>query len=57
MFAIIVFLCGIVTIMLILFLGYHMYLIWEGFTTNETIKHTNTLRFFQKKLNFMVKWD
>ena len=57
MFAITVFLCGIVTVMLVGFLAYHTFLIWKGYTTNETIKRINTLKFAEQKLNFMVKWD
>lgn len=57
MFAITVFLCGIVTIMLVLFLVYHTYLIWQGYTTNETVKRINVLNFVEQKLNFMIKWD
>ena len=57
MFALTVFLCGIVTIMLICFLVYHTYLIWKGYTTNETVKRINTLKFVEQKLKFMVKWD
>ena len=57
MFAITVFLCGIVTIMLLLFLFYHTYLIWQGYTTNETVKRINVLNFVEQKLSFMIKWD
>ena len=35
MFSIVVFLCGIVTVMLLGFVGFHSYLIWKNYTTNE----------------------
>ena len=57
MFSITVFLCGIVTIMLILFLVYHSYLIYQGYSTNETVKRMSVLNFVEQKLNFMKKWE
>ncbi len=38
MFSIVVFLCGIVTIMLLAFLFYHTYLVKIDRTTNEQVK-------------------
>jgi len=35
MFAIVVLLCGVVTIMLLGFIGFHSFLIWKNITTNE----------------------
>ena len=57
MFSITVFLCGIVTVMLILFLLYHTYLIYQGYSTNETVKRMSVLNFVEQKLNFMKKWE
>ena len=56
MFSIVVFLCAIVTVMLFLFLAYHSYLIYQGHTTNETVKRATTLNFVEQKLTFMKKW-
>ena len=56
MFATTVFLCAIITVMLFLFIAYHSYLIWQGYTTNETVKRNNVLSFIETKLPFMEKW-
>ena len=34
----VVMLCGVVAIMLYFFFGYHMYLVYYGYTTNERMK-------------------
>lgn len=57
LFFTVVFLCGIVTVMLIGFLGYHTYLISRGMTTNEAMKITGVSKFVDKKLEFMKKWN
>ena len=38
MFMGVVLLCAVVSVMLYLFFGYHMYLAYYGFTTNEKMK-------------------
>ena len=56
MFMNVVFLCGIVTIMLIGFIGYHTWLIKRGFTTNEQVRNYKILNFVEGKVTFMAKW-
>ena len=55
-FSMVVFLCGIVTVMLIGFIGYHTYLINGGFTTNEKVRNYKILNFVEGKVTFMAKW-
>jgi hypothetical protein len=57
MFAIVVFLCGIVTIMLICFICFHSYLICKGYTTNEFAKRQNVYKFINDRLHFLTKWE
>ena len=57
MFSIVVFLCGIITVMLFFFLAYHTYLVYQGHTTNETVKRNSVLTFIEQKLTFMRKWE
>ena len=52
----VVFLCGIVTIMLIGFIGYHTWLINRGFTTNEQVRNYKIKSFVEGKATFMEKW-
>ena len=44
------------SIMLYLFAGYHMFLIYNGYTTNEKIKTSNLKYFLGKLENFLQKW-
>ena len=55
-FSMVVFLCGIVTIMLLGFIGYHTWLINKGFTTNEQVRNMKILNFVESKVTFMAKW-
>ena len=57
MFSIVVFLCGIVTIMLFLFIAFHSYLIWKDMTTNEFSKRQMIQRFLEGRLSFLEKWE
>lgn len=56
-FSITVFLCFIVLIMLLLFLGYHTFLIYKDRTTNEQIKRTGWYAVFKNRLDFLWKWE
>ena len=52
----VVFLCGLVTIMLIGFIGFHTWLIARGFTTNENVRKYKIKSFLEGKVTFMGKW-
>jgi len=56
MFAIVVFLCGIVTIMLIGFIGFHTFLICKDSTTNEFAKRQTLTKFCANRFEFLTKW-
>jgi len=56
MFFIVVFLCMIVTLMLLGFIGFHSYLIWSGLTTNEFTKRQSLLSWTSARLEFLKKW-
>ena len=57
MFAITVFLCAVVTVMLIGFISYHTYLIANDMTTNEAAKRPGVRNFLEQKKNFLTKWE
>lgn len=56
MFAIVVFLCAIVTIMLFGFIGFHSFLIWKNYTTNEFTRRQLCMRFIDTRITFLQKW-
>ena len=56
MFSIVVFLCAIVTVMLLAFVFYHTFLISQDRTTNEQVKAYQLEGFCKKKLTFLMKW-
>ncbi len=57
MFAIVVFLCGIVTVMLIGFIGFHTFLIYNDYTTNEFAKRQQVTKFIKDRVAFLLKWE
>ena len=57
MFMGVVMLCAVVSVMLYLFFGYHMYLIYYGYTTNERMKSSQLKYYLKKAVNFLTKWE
>ena len=56
MFSITIFLCVVVTVMLLAFIGYHTWLIKGDRTTNEQMKRQQIGGFVAKKMTFLNKW-
>ena len=50
-------LCVVVSIMLWLFFSYHLYLIREGYTTNESSKKSELEYFLGRTTQFFTKWE
>ena len=50
-------LCIVVTVMLILFTAYHLWLISLGTTTNEKIKSSQMIWYLEKLIKFLKKWE
>ena len=57
MFMGVVMLCGVVAIMLYFFFGYHMYLVYYGYTTNERMKASQIKYYLNKAVKFLTKWE
>jgi len=53
----VVLLCVVISVMLYLFFGYHMYLIKKGYTTNENVKAQQLKYYLEKTVKFMTKWE
>jgi len=49
--------CGIIAVVLYLFWGYHMYLIWQNTTTNESYKWGDYLRYTRKYLQLQKEHE
>lgn len=43
--------------MLFCFVVFHTYLIYNDYTTNETVKRQSVMGFLELKLAFMSKWE
>ena len=56
MFSIVVLLCCVVTVMLLGFIGFHSFLIWRSYTTNEFSRRQNISRFVDSRAKFLEKW-
>ena len=56
MFSIVVLLCCVVTVMLLGFIGFHSFLIWKSYTTNEFSRRQNISRFVDTRVKFLEKW-
>ena len=56
-FICVVILCAVVAVMLALFVIYHVYLIYAGYTTNEKIKQSQMIWYMEKLVNFLAKWE
>ena len=50
-------LCVIVTVMLWLFFLYHMYLVYQGYTTSESVKASQIIYYLEKSVKFLLKWE
>jgi hypothetical protein len=53
----VVLLCVVISVMLYLFVAYHVYLIKLGYTTNEKVKAGQLKYYLEKTLKFMTKWE
>ena len=53
----VVMLCAVVSVMLYLFFGYHVYLIYYGYSTNEMAKHQQLKYYLGKAVSFLTKWE
>ena len=53
----VVILCVVVAFMLWLFVGYHLWLIKKGFTTNEQSKEGQAGFFLERCVGFFEKWE
>lgn len=56
MFIAVIILCAVVAIMLWLFVGFHLFLINKGFSTNEWSKRSQKAYFIERQINFFTKW-
>ena len=56
MFSIVVFFCGVVTIMLLGFVAFHTYLICKNYTTNEFSRKQFFIVSIDKRVIFLEKW-
>ena len=52
-----VILCLVVAIMLWLFIGYHLFLVRKGYTTNENAKEGQADYFLERCIAFFTKWE
>ena len=52
----VIMLCVVVSIMLWLFLGFHLFLIKKGYSTNEWSKRNGVLYFNERCVGFYAKW-
>ena len=57
MFMAVLFLCVVVAIMLWLFFGYHLYMIKEGFSTNENSKHSYLSYYIESSVKVFTEWE
>ena len=56
MFIAVIILCAVVAIMLWLFVGFHLFLINRGYSTNEWSKRSQKAYFIERQINFYTKW-
>ena len=52
----VVLLCAVVTVMLWLFLGYHLNLIRIGYTTNESAKAASYRHYIESSIDVFEQW-
>ena len=57
LFFIVVIMCVVVTVLLLCFIVYHLYMFLFDYTTNELIKRRNVKHHLNRKLSFMRRWQ
>lgn len=55
-FSFVVLLCAVVSVMLLIFFVYHMFMVKNGLTTNEKIKYSQVDFYLGKCEAFLTKW-
>lgn len=56
-FAFATILCGVMSVMLNLFFGYHVYMAIQNTTTNERAKKSDFKMYFNKKIELCEEWE
>ena len=57
MFIGVIILCAVVAVMLWIFFSYHMYLVWTGYSTNESSKKSQVGYNLYQSLCFLEDWE
>ena len=52
-----VLLCAVVSVMLWLFFAYHIHLVRQGYTTNESSKRSELKYFLEQAVEFYEEWE
>ena len=55
-FSFVVLLCMVCSVMLLFFFLYHMWMIKNGLTTNEKVKHSQAKYYLERSESFLVEW-